>query len=110
MSTFFVVIGFAALLYYVLSPLGEPIAAGAASRDLDAGIEGVLGNILDLDSDLETGKISREDYAAARAEAESRAAKLMKTFGGRQDGANLPESGPADKNPAILLAAEGAES
>jgi hypothetical protein len=103
MSTLFVVVGFAALLYYVLSPLGEPVAAGASSRDLDAGIENVLGEILDLDSDLETGKISREDYAAARAEAENRAGKLMKTFGG-------PATVPAATQSAISLAAEGVKS
>lgn len=80
MNTFVVIIGFACLLYYVLSPLGEPAATCVASRDLDAGLEAVRVEILDLDADLETEKISRGDYTAARSEAENRAAQLMKTF------------------------------
>lgn len=69
------------LLYYTLSPLGEASPTSAAetgaARDDEARLESALVEILDLESDYETGKIAEGDYRAARAGAERRAAKAI---------------------------------
>lgn len=78
MSALLAILFGAGLLYYVLTPLGEISAAAANSdRDARARLESALGEIMDLEADMETGKIAREDYLAARAQAEARAAQAL---------------------------------
>ncbi len=84
MSALVAILFGAGLLYYVLTPLGEETAAATISdRDGRARLESALGEIMDLEADMETGKIAREDYLVARAEAEARAARALPEKGAR---------------------------
>lgn len=85
----------AGILYFVLRPLGSAAQRARARREGQRTRlfeeKAVLVQLLrDLEFDRKTGKLSEEDFATARAEAESRALAVLQELDGL-DAAWTPE-------------------
>lgn len=75
--TFLAVAVAAGLLYWILLPLSGQTAVATAGGETNARLEAALTEILDLEADLDTGKISQSDYETARRTAEKKAAACL---------------------------------
>lgn len=75
------------LLYYTLAALGEPIPlvtpVGASDSGTKAELESALIEIIDLEADFSTGKLSEFDFLVARGLAEQKAAAIISVLPGK---------------------------
>jgi hypothetical protein len=73
----------AALAVWVLLPLGrapdgDPLARPDDLGELEARHQSLLFELQDVDFDLQTGKLSREDHAALRARLQTEAVEVIR--------------------------------